>query len=502
MLKKLLTISLTLFTFLTLAPSTLAHEYQDVPQGSSYYYPVDYLRRNDVFKETPFFHPDVLISKAEFVKYLVLLNSPEFRPSSYAELPFDDTRNNAWYASYFKEAIKLGILDDRKLKVEPEKKLTVVDALTLLFHSQSIPIPNVYKGNIPYTDVKRNTHSQALIMRALSLNVISPQRNDYVGIYQRVTRAKAARMIYQMDLVTLGSATSNALPQLNIQSNELDKLIGVWELIEGTYIDRDEVNKAKLIDETLRSLVDQLDDPYSTYMNPEENQNFIDGLDGEIEGIGAVVGYNDDHEVAIISPIKGSPADKAGLMAKDVILAVDDMSIEGMDLEDAVVLIKGPKGTTVKLKVRRSSGIKTFIIERDVIEVPSVQYELLNGGKVMHLTLSQFNFTAADEFEMAAQKIQSDPSIKGLIIDLRGNPGGLLDSSLRVLGHFVKAQEELVTINYADFSQVLLSRGDAELAGFPVVVLINQGSASASEIVAGALQDYGLATIVGETEFW
>ncbi|MCH7761781.1 hypothetical protein IIA15_10360, partial [candidate division TA06 bacterium] len=234
-----------------------------------------------------------MINKAEFVKYLVLLNSPEFRPSSTADLPFEDTRNNAWYASYFKEAIKLGILDDRARKAEPDKKLTLIDALTLLFHSQSIPIPNVYKGNIPYTDVARNTQSQALIMRALSLDIILPQRHDYVGIYLRINRAQAARMIYKMDLVTLGSAYSNGLPQISTYTPELDKIISVWELIENSYLRTDSIDKAAITNLVLKTLVDQLDDPYSAYMDQEENKNFLDSLDGEIEGIGAVVGFND-----------------------------------------------------------------------------------------------------------------------------------------------------------------------------------------------------------------
>lgn len=501
MFKKFLTVTLTFFSFLLMTPVVMAFEYKDVPQDSSYYYPVDYLRRNDVFKDTPYFNPDVIISKAEFVKYLVTLNSPSFRPTSYAELPFEDTRNNAWYASYFKEAIKLGILDERQPKAEPDKKLTVIDALKLLFHSQSIPIPNVYKGGIPYTDVERNTQAQALIMRALQLNLIVPQRADYVGIYQRVTRAQAARMIYQMDLVTLGSATSNSLPQVSNYSNELEKIISVWQLIEGSYLRRGNLDKAQIADNVLKDLVSQLDDPYSTYMDEEENTNFIDGLDGEIEGIGAVIGYNDAKEITIVSPIKGSPADKVGLMPGDIIVEVDDTDTTGMTLEDAVFLIKGPKGTTVKLKIRRSSGTKIFTIERDLIEIPTVEYEQLDGGKIAHVSLSQFNFNAAEEFQQAVDKIKSNPSVKGLIFDLRGNPGGLLDAAVNILGHFVKAQDEVVSIHYADYTQVLLSRGDAELAGFPVVVLIDGGSASASEIVAGALQDYGLATIVGQKSF-
>lgn len=501
MFKKLLTFTLAAFTFFTFAPVGLAHQYLDVPQGSTYFYPVDYLRRNDVFMDTPYFYPDILISKAEFIKYLVLLNSPEFRRTSTADLPFEDTRDNAWYASYFKEAIKLGILDDRDPKAEPDKKLTLIDALTLLFHSQSIPIPNVYKGSIPYTDVARNTQAAPLIMRALSLDIIYPQRSDYVGIYVRVNRAQAARMIYKMDLVTLGSAYSNGLPQVSSYTPELDKIISVWEIIESSYLDRDSIDKATITDLVLKHLVQQLDDPYSVYMDEEENLNFQDSLDGEIEGIGAVIGYSENDEVIIISPIKNTPADRAGLKAKDIIVSVDDQSVAGMSLEDVVGLIKGPRGTTVKLRIKRSGSYQVIIIERALIEIPSVEYELIHGGDIMHMNFSQFNYGASDEFQLALDAINADSRIKGLIIDLRANPGGLLDESLWILGHFVEAQEELVTINYVDYTQVLLSRGPADLSSFPTVVLIDEGSASASEIVAGALQDYNLATIVGETSF-
>lgn len=500
MLKKLITSCLAVLIFFTASPELLAHEYKDVPPDSTYYYPVHYLRRNDVFKDTEYFYPDTLITRAEFIKYLVLLNSPDFRTTPTADLPFEDTRNNAWYASYFKEAIKLGILDDRLHKAEPDKKLTIIDALTLLFHSQSIPIPNVYKGNIPYTDVERNSQAAPLIMRALELDIIYPQRNDYVGIYQRVTRAQAARMIYKMDLATLGTPYSNGLPQISIHSSDLQKIISVWELIESNYLYLNTVDRPALVDETLKILVEGLDDPYSVYMNEEENRAFEDGLDGEIEGIGAVIGFNDQEEVTIISPIKDSPADKAGLQAKDVILEVDDEDVTGYSLEEIVGLIKGPSGTTVKIKVRRASGMKTFIIERALIEIPSMEYELIDGGDVMHMVISQFNYNVSFEFNEAVDLMQSQ-GVRGLILDLRGNPGGLLDQCIAILGQFVEAQEDLVTINYGDYTQVLLSRGPTELADFPTVVLIDQGSASASEIVAGALQDYDLATIIGETSY-
>jgi carboxyl-terminal processing protease len=490
-----------LMIFMSFTPLTAAHEYEDVPRDSVYYYPIDYLRRNDVFQDTKEFHPDLLISKAEFVKYLVTLNSPEFQPQSSAKLPFADTRDNAWYASYFEEAIDLGILDDREENAEPNKKLTVIDALTLLFHSQSIPIPNVYKGNIPYTDVQRNKAVAPLIMRSLQLDLIQPEATDNVGIYQRVTRAQAARMIYKLDLATLGTPTSSGLPGIESYSTELQKLISVWELIESSYYKKQEIDTTALVDNAIHSMVEGLDDPYSSYLDEEENTEFFDNMDGEIEGIGAVLGYNDKEEITIVSPIKDAPADKAGLKAGDVIYSVDDTNIEGMDLTNIVNLIKGEKGTTVELGIRRKGKSSTYTITRDIVSIPSLEYETIEGGKVMLVNFYQFGFQSAEQFDEVVETVKADSRIKGMIVDLRDNPGGLLDAVVRILGHIVKTNEEVVKVNYTGYSQTLLSRGDAELNDFPIVLLINGGSASASEIMAGALQDHELATIVGDRSF-
>jgi len=501
MLKKWLTGLIGLIIFLSLSPVTKAYEYLDVPRDSNSYYPIDYLRRNDVFKDTQYFYPDLLISKAEFIKYLVVLNSPNFTTSTHVDLPFLDTRNNAWYSSYFKEAIKLGILDDRERYIEPNKKLSMIDALTLVFHSQSIPIPNVYKGNIPYSDVKRNSSAAPLIMRALELNLIKPQRNDYVGIYQRIDRATAAYMIYKMELVTLGTPTSNGISNSNSYGIELQKIISVWELVEDSYVNNASLDTSLLADGAIRGMIEQLDDPYSSYFNEEENKNFFDNIDGEIEGIGAVIGFNENEEVAIISPIKDGPADNAGIKGGDIVHSVDDIDVRGMSLAEVVGLIKGPKGSTVKLRVKRDGQFKTISIIRDVVRVPSIEYETIENGNIMLVNFYQFNQNAPQEFQEVVDIIGNSSSIKGMIIDLRDNPGGLLDAVVRILGHMTVTNSDIVKINYTDFSQTLLSRGSGELVGFPIVILINGGSASASEILAGALQDYNLATIVGETSF-
>jgi len=218
-----LLISITLF-------NTTAFAYDDVSSSESYYYSVEYLRRNDVFPETKLFKPETIVSRAEFVKYLVLLNSPEFKVGKSVKLPFEDTRDNAWYAPYLQEAIKLGILDENDKKVYPYNKLTVLEAIELLFHSKSIPIPKKHIGPISYKDVKNNKQSQALVMRAMYLGVIQPERSDYFGIYKRVTRSMAADMIFNMDMVNL-RAPQSSTPSVGSLDSDLQKIINTWQII-------------------------------------------------------------------------------------------------------------------------------------------------------------------------------------------------------------------------------------------------------------------------------
>ena len=495
---KKLFISIILSLFLLSSYGT-ALAYEDVSRDSPYYYSIEYLRRNDVFMETKYFKPDLIITKAEFIKYLVLLNSPEFQPKDDVSLPFDDTRDTAWYASYFDEAIKLGILSERETKIDPYKKLTIIEALELLFHSQSIPIPKVYKGNIPYTDVERNERFAPLIMRALKFGLIIPQRSDYVGIYKRVTRAEAARMIYKMDLVNLTPAGGQA----DISSFDLglQKIISSWDLIYSNYINKDYAEEEALSDAAIRAMIDELEDPYSAYLDPQENSAFSDDLDGEIEGIGAFIGAEDDGTVTIIAPMEDGPAERAGLKAGDIIKKVDDIDLSDKSLYQAVNLIKGPKGTIVKLTIERNGSTRIIEVTREVISISSLEYEVIENGRVMLVKLSQFNQNAPSDFQEVVEIIENSSNIKGLIIDVRDNPGGLLDSALRILNFLLKPDSEAVTIQYNYFTYTQYSRGAGELNEIPKVVLVNHGSASASEILAGALQDFGIAKIIGEKSF-
>jgi len=478
--------------------NTGALAFDDIPSNSPYFYGIEYLRRNGVFPNVKLFKPKLIINKAEFIKYLVKLNNPDFKKGKAVKLPYKDTKDNAWYAEYFHEAIQLGIISEEVKKIEPYKKLSIIEACELLFHSQSIPIPKKYKGGIPYKDVKKNKRSAALIMRALEFDIIQPQKADYVGIYRKINRAEAANMIYKMDLINL-----TAPKKVNESSYgpKLQKFINAWEIVNSTYVDKDKINQEELSDAAINGMVEALDDPYSAYLDKEKNSAFSDDLDGEIEGIGAHIAINKEEEIVIITPIKNSPAEKAGILAGDIILKAGEHDLKGLTLFEAVNYIKGPKGTPIELTIKRSSGTKKITVIRDVIIIHATEYEMIENETVVHMKLSQFSQNAHEEFKEIVEIIENNSEIKGLIIDLRDNPGGLLSSSISILGHLLETESAAINIQYNYFKYTQTTRGKGELNGFPIVVLINKGSASASEIVAGALKDYKLATIVGETSF-
>ncbi len=496
-MKRLILSLLALALFL---PS-MAQAYEDVPSDSPYFNGIDYLRRNGVFKETKLFWPQAKITRAEFVKYLVLLNGTGLPARSQVKLPFSDTQDNAWYAPYFSQAIRMGILSDREALAQPDKKLNTLDALTLLFHSQSIPIPKRMVGPVPYTDAALNKAAAPLVMRALALGLIQPEKDDYAGIYRQVTREKAAQMIYKMDSVNFSHLSPEAGSSVYDLEEPLQKIVSVWNLIGEDYIDAGERDQEKLSEAAIESMVNALGDPYSEYFNSQENKSLMGSLDGEVEGIGAFINQNDAGQVVIVSPIKGGPAEAAGLQPGDLLTSVDGKSAEGMALEEIVSLIKGPKGSEVLLGILRGGQALSLKVVRQVVQVPSMEYEMKADGKIMAIRIRQFSRNTAEQFAQVAELIQAKASIQGIVLDVRDNPGGLLGPTEEILGYLTPPQSPILEVKYADFGYTEYSQGRGELADYPMVVLVNENSASASEILAGALKDLELATVVGKTTF-
>lgn len=271
-----------------------------------------------------------------------------------------------------------------------------------------------------------------------------------------------------------------------------------WQLVHDQYVDQP-VDDTKLMQGAIRGMLEALGDEHTSYMDPQQFKDANAGISGNYEGIGAYVDSTGDY-LTIISPIKGSPAEGAGLRAGDKIVAIDGEDMTGIDPELVRQRVLGPAGSTVKLSILREGDEKPFEVEitRAQINIASVEYEM--KGDIAYVKLNTFGETTTEELKTALKELMAQ-NPKGLILDLRNNGGGYLRTAIEVSSQFVK-EGVIVTEKYGDGKEDKYSAEKGGLAlDIPMVVLVNEGSASASEIVAGALQDYARAQLVGVTTY-
>jgi carboxyl-terminal processing protease len=276
----------------------------------------------------------------------------------------------------------------------------------------------------------------------------------------------------------------------------------VWDALKSKYVDKDKLNEKKMFYGSLAGLASSLGDPYTVFFDPKDSQTFSDDLSGTFEGIGAEVGVR-NNLITVIAPIADMPAEKAGIRAGDIIVAVNGSSTQNMTADEAVDKIRGPKDTKVTLEILHAKDKVTqnITITRDTIYVKSVKTEM-RSDKIFVVTVSNFNDDTSRLFNDAVSEVVKDKP-KGLIVDLRNNPGGFLDSAVDLASEWVKSGNVVVSekSTNTDENNSYKSSGIQHLKDIPTVVLVDGGSASASEIFAGALKDYGLAKIVGEKTF-
>lgn len=525
-----------------LAPSTFA--YRDVPQTSSSYDAVQYLLENELYPDGSFFRPDESVPAKMFWQ-IVLTESGFDAESATFQTPLPaNVREDDPIAQYLREAYRRGFLDIKKPFV-PDQSISRMDALRVLVKIKAINPPSraskqflekvdgvapsfrglpvveaAYASGIikdsdidplrPHFPLKRRDLAQWLLNYSQGgekKSSIDPNHNSagnrYRWNYQRRQRNSARRKTTAQRAsedtlqIQLGENKTFDVPLTKLP--EEDILRSVYQQVLRKYRFQGELTedkKKQIVNAAIAGMVKSLDDKYSSYIEPAKSKDFTQHLSGKFEGIGAYVEMYDE-DFTITSPIKGSPAEAAGILPGDIITEVDGESILGQGVQDIIKKIKGPAGTEVKLMIRRENHNVEISVIRGKITVPSVTLEWKSSVPI--IGIHQFGKTTARDFETLLKNEILPKNPRGLVIDLRNNPGGYLTSAVDMGEFFLKKDQLIFTVDSKDTDKKYVSSRNGELSDETnIVVLINKGSASASEILSGMLQDYEKATVMGE----
>jgi len=317
-------------------------------------------------------------------------------------------------------------------------------------------------------------------------------------IWQRALSAGLVGAVLALGTGTAAGAAA-ASKGGNVPFEDLRVFAEVFGRIKSDYVER--VPDKKLLEEAIQGMLNGLD-PHSSYLNEDDYRELRVGTSGEFGGVGIEVGMEDGF-LKVIAPIDDTPAARAGIKAGDTIIKLDDKTVKGMALDDAVKLMRGKPGTKIELTITREGREKPFdvTLERAVIKVVSVKGRLLEPG-YLYIRLSQFQTHTAEDLIKTISRLKGQGPVRGLILDLRNNPGGVLNAAVAVSDAFLESGLIVYTEGRVKDSQLRFQAApDDVLDGAPMVVLVNGGSASASEIVAGALQDHKRAVVMGRQTF-
>nr|WP_243458168.1 S41 family peptidase [Sporosarcina sp. Te-1] len=278
------------------------------------------------------------------------------------------------------------------------------------------------------------------------------------------------------------------------ERKEFKKFYDAYDEVKKNYYD--DVDEEKMIDGAINGMIESLGDPFSDYLNEQEAQQLNESISSSFEGIGAEIQEANGY-IKVVSPIKNSPAERAGLLPNDLIMAVDGKSIHGMSSSEAVLLIRGEKGTTVTLSVRRGEAAEPFDvkIERDIIPVETVYAEMLGDG-IAHIQITSFSEHTYDELLTALDDMEKE-GMKGLVVDVRQNPGGMLSTAIDISDLFVQEGKNLFQYEGKDAMPEVYVASDGKKVKVPVTLVVDDGSASASEILAGAMKESAHIKLIG-----
>lgn len=449
-----------------------------------------------------------LVRRGEFIK--MLLTNAGYTPTDAeltADSKFTDVEKGTWYVAYGNEAAQLGLVpfDAENTTLQPKGFVSRAEALKMAFHIAGIPTPAyVTADEVKFTDVSADDWFAPYSTKAIELRIFDDGKFFYPE--KKLTENEAEELIntineytgqnaQEVTITVGGTSAIDNIPHADIFSDVWTKVINQFYAPGGTDLTTEDLAYG-----AIKGLVNTLGDPHTSFESPSEATAIVQTLNGSFVGIGVYISTIDD-QTMITGFVEDSPAEKAGLMVNDVITGVDGTDVTTKDLESVAELIRGDEGTDVKVTVQRGDTTETVTITRASLTVTYTQDKIMPHG-IWYIKFSLFSENTATEIAAAIADLQKqDSTPQGLILDLRYNPGGYLDAAESLLSHFIPEGDPLFKIaNNAD-SLSFASSGPTDLAGIPMVILMNSSSASAAEITASVLQEEGIAKIVGTQSY-
>ena len=485
-----------LLAFALLIPLASAHAFEDINSRA-----VDRIVERGVIEDSTRFFPNIKITRAHFFEW-VLKNVGEDVTGQRITEPFADVTDQA-FAPFAARAWQLGLIPTSK-QFHPGEPITKIEALEVVLRLEgaTLPLTGYTLGN--FKDLPRDSTQRAVAYKALQMRITRTESNEIFGVKHEMTRLETAKLL---DAISLARRSEQAIfnPRSLRDNNSVARkpkqevFDEVWEYVHRRYLYAEDINSQELMEGAIKSLVEQLDDDYSSYLTNEDLDDFLLGVgQRSFAGIGAQIGNNVDGNVMITKPITGSPAAAAGLKPGDIIVKVNGEDVLGLEVELVANLIRGDAGTVVNLEIQRGGDILTKKITREKITLNSLFPQVVD--RYLVLQMDYFGFETAAQIRKA---IAENPQAakNGIILDLRENPGGLLGSAINILGEFLPTGSTAVVTKsaYSVSHQEVSGMGVA--IDFPLVVLVDEYSASASEIVAGAIQDHSRAIVMGKKTF-
>ena len=497
--------------------------------GDTYADTIQYLQDKEVVKGYPgnVFLPERSITRAEFIK--ILLKNYGFDPDTVTTYSnhYIDVPKDLWFAPYIERAFELGILEDKQA-IYPNEPITRVEAAKHVLNLLGVSLPRILNESewtLSYKDVRFDTWYAPIVLYAQNyalLGPLDPTDTDYFRPIQKLTRGEATQLVYNTDLYLYGnqiidstveteetgpvytttySTVTNGAVTYDIPN--FDIFLDVWTRIHEDYYGHDNLDDTALMYEALEGMMEALGDPYSVFLDPPASTEFDNILTGTVSGIGATL-FETENGVIIQSFLQDSPGETAGLRVNDVITGVDGVDVTGMSASDLGGIIRGDSGTTVQITVTRTDELAplTYTVTREVLNYSYVSGEIIKND-IMYVDINLFDDMSFIDFtQTVTDLMEEDPEYTGMIVDLRDNGGGYLDSVHSVIGHFIEYGHAAFFVQYGENeSSLYLSSGEGELAGIPLVILTNENTASAAEIMAIALKEKADAILVGKTTY-